>query len=463
MAFCLSLIYVTDLLKSGSIVVGSARGQSISMATNRSATTELGTTSGSAVIVSIDTGSFSQWQNLLVRSSKPMAIPIASFLLSTVVSEWVMFISCFAGRNKMAIFSKHLVKSMVVFFIAAGFLSACNQKKTERKKTEAVLNYAIPRVHSLNWSQERWAFGVTENLVEPLLKYEVEGDKIHLRPGLVEKWKSQRKGRRWVLQFRQGLKWSDGQPFSAKQMEESFAHFLSPETATRAAENFLTILGAREYFLGNNKDFSQVGVRAEGTRQLIIDLESPNYEFPHYLTNYRLAPVRKEIVDQFPKKWFLPPHFVSMGPYILANYEPGKKLEFRANPHYYAGEAKIKKINGLIVEDANTAVRLFDRGQIDLVLLLPYSRIRELSRRKTFRQFSGGIVEFLHFNVKAEGAFPKEIRQEIDRVLDRKKIAQALGQDQLEKDAWLWPFLVPSIGNPAQEPSKKTMEGALPS
>ncbi len=53
------------------------------------------------------------------------------------------------------------------------------------------------------------------------------------------------------------------------------------------------------------------------------------------------------------------------GPYILANWEKGVKMEFVANPNYYKGEPKIKNITILFVQDTQQAVAQLLTGDVD--------------------------------------------------------------------------------------------------
>ncbi len=55
------------------------------------------------------------------------------------------------------------------------------------------------------------------------------------------------------------------------------------------------------------------------------------------------------------------------GPYILKNWEKGVKMEFVANPFYYKGEVKIKKVTISFVQDTQQAVAQLLTGELDVL------------------------------------------------------------------------------------------------
>jgi ABC-type transport system substrate-binding protein len=55
------------------------------------------------------------------------------------------------------------------------------------------------------------------------------------------------------------------------------------------------------------------------------------------------------------------------GPYVLASWEKGVKLELTANPNYYKGEVKIKNVIILIVQDTQQAVAQLLTGDVDVI------------------------------------------------------------------------------------------------
>lgn len=55
------------------------------------------------------------------------------------------------------------------------------------------------------------------------------------------------------------------------------------------------------------------------------------------------------------------------GPYILKSWEKGVKMELEANPYYWKGPLKIKKITVVFITDTNQAVAQLLTGDVDLI------------------------------------------------------------------------------------------------
>ena len=70
-------------------------------------------------------------------------------------------------------------------------------------------------------------------------------------------------------------KWSDGQPVTAHDFEYAYLRLLDPETGSSQVEDFSAVLNAMAYANGEITDTSQVGIKAEDDKTLVITLEKP--------------------------------------------------------------------------------------------------------------------------------------------------------------------------------------------
>ena len=115
-------------------------------------------------------------------------------------------------------------------------------------------------------------------------------------------------GKTYTFHLRQGAKWSDGQPVTAKDFVYSFKRILDPATAADYA-SFLTdsgIVGAAD-FNSKKGTADQVGVRAVDDNTLEIQLEAPIGYFPNivaWIERIRAQP--RFLAEQFP--YSIDPH-----------------------------------------------------------------------------------------------------------------------------------------------------------
>ncbi|MDE3077958.1 MAG: peptide ABC transporter substrate-binding protein, partial [Chloroflexota bacterium] len=71
---------------------------------------------------------------------------------------------------------------------------------------------------------------------------------LNVKPGLAEKWDISPDGLTYTFHLRQGLKWSDGSPLTAKDFEYSFKRLFDPATASPYTDIVKGIKGSEEYF-----------------------------------------------------------------------------------------------------------------------------------------------------------------------------------------------------------------------
>ncbi|MEM7645880.1 MAG: ABC transporter substrate-binding protein, partial [Pseudomonadota bacterium] len=90
----------------------------------------------------------------------------------------------------------------------------------------------MSKIESLDWNIRRGIHGVTDSMAEPLLRYEIHQGKAQLVPALAQKWWSEQNGKVWYFQIREGLRWSDGEPFHPQSLLDSLERILRPETGS---------------------------------------------------------------------------------------------------------------------------------------------------------------------------------------------------------------------------------------
>src|SRR4051794_9967605 len=103
--------------------------------------------------------------------------------------------------------------------------------------------------------------------------------------------------RKQTLKFtlRQGVVWTDGQPFTAQNVVDGWRRLLARETAAMYAY-FLFPLKNGQAFNQGKVPWEQVGVKITAPDVVEVDLEKPMAFFPILLTHASTFPIRKDIV-----------------------------------------------------------------------------------------------------------------------------------------------------------------------
>lgn len=119
---------------------------------------------------------------------------------------------------------------------------------------------------------------------------------------------------------------------------------------------------------------------------------------------------------------------IGAGPYRLVRQEPGVRLEFEAFEDYYR-PVHVKQFTVISVPEATTRVAMLERGEADLLYLVPGELI---ARVKNNRQLmlapvlSGSWwLEFPGFQDPKSPFHDKRVRQAVSLALDRRAINEA--------------------------------------
>ena len=320
--------------------------------------------------------------------------------------------------------SKGLFPKVALFVCTVAVMSGCTPKRksSSAEGLGSVLRVALKReIKTFDWHQFSSIDGVKELITEPLITYDPSHSKPILVPALVESWKPTEGGRKWTLQLRKNVKWSDGRELVAQEIVDSFERFLAPATGAFLASTFYVVKNVQAFNSGKLTDFSQVGIHSSSENQIKIELTRPVSYFPHLLTLFQLSPIRKDLIAKYPKgQWLKPENLVTVGPYLIENIVGGRSVRLKRNPLYYQGPRSIKNIEGWVVEGATAAVNLFTTGKLDVVFDIPSLEIQKLKKSPQFHLVPGTSPAFLAFDAKHGLGNDKDLRRAIAKAIDRK-------------------------------------------
>src|SRR5262245_43418838 len=180
-----------------------------------------------------------------------------------------------------------------------------------------------------------------------------------VEPALAERWELQ-PGPTPIYQFhlRQGVKFHDGTPFTAKHVIASWERALNPATKGGRAEPLQPILGARDFAAGKAK--SVRGLRAPDDSTLIVALEQPLGIFPKLLA----MPVASVVPTRLD-----PAHPVGTGPWRFLDWKHDDYVLFARNAEWWGGAPQADSLRARIIAEPSTAVAEFESGNVDLLLV----------------------------------------------------------------------------------------------
>ena len=172
-------------------------------------------------------------------------------------------------------------------------------------------------------------------------------------PGLAEKWEYDEDSYTYTFHIRDGIKWHDGEAFTADDVKFTIEAIMDPENGSENAPNY--------------EDVQEIKVMDDQT--IAFKLAEPNVAFLEYMTIAILPKHLLEGEDMQESDFFR--HPVGTGPYKLESWDAGQSIVMTKNEDYYLGSPKIDKVIFKIVEDDNTQAVQLQSGEIDMALLDP--------------------------------------------------------------------------------------------
>jgi peptide/nickel transport system substrate-binding protein len=200
----------------------------------------------------------------------------------------------------------------------------------------------------------------------------------------------------YTIRLREGVKFSDGVPFTSADVVFSFEAVYDPRTNSaikQAMENppgqpiEVAALDARTVRLRFAVPFGP-GLR-------ILD------NLPVYPKHKLEAAVRAGTMKDAWTPATPPADIVGLGPFRLKSYQPGERVVLERNPHYWRrddhGNALpyLDALTLVVVRDQNTAALRLEQGQIDIPLdeIRPedYTRMKELEAQGRVQLADAGV------------------------------------------------------------------------
>jgi ABC-type transport system substrate-binding protein len=157
------------------------------------------------------------------------------------------------------------------------------------------------------------------------------------QPGAAESWSVAEDGKTWTFKLHEGLMWSDGTPVTAHDYVATFRFSASPDHAWDFAwyYTFVDKGGIQNWdaVVAGELPVEALGVTAVDDLTLEIVTKGVFPPLPKIM-KYAYALQKKALEEHGPYYNNDPATSVSSGPFMLAEFDPGFKVVFKANPHY---------------------------------------------------------------------------------------------------------------------------------
>lgn len=191
-------------------------------------------------------------------------------------------------------------------------------------------------------------------------------------PELATSWEVSEDGLIWAFHLRKDVKWSDGKPVTAYDIEYAVRRTCNPATASDYAYVLYIIKGAKEVNTGEITDLSHIGVKAIDDYTIQFALTKPAGYFPGIAGMWVARPVPKWTIEKYGDKWTEPENIVTNGPYLLKKWAHEDEMILEKNPDYCeADKVQIERVHAVMVVEASTAMAMYEKGELDSIPEVP--------------------------------------------------------------------------------------------
>jgi peptide/nickel transport system substrate-binding protein len=216
-------------------------------------------------------------------------------------------------------------------------------------------------------------------------------------------------GLTYTYRLRKGVKFSDGEPFGAKDVVFTYRTILDEKT-NNASRTELDAVKS---------------VEAAGDDTVVFTLKYPYAPF----AQRTVLPIAPEHIAgrQDVNTGAFTTHPIGTGPYLLTKWSKGEKIAFRANPDYWGGAPKVKKFTMAIIKDDDVRATRLRSGELDGAILPP-NLAKGFVRHSGTRTYAATTYDYRTVTLPTHNKVTGDIavRRALDIAVDRKAMVDSL-------------------------------------
>jgi peptide/nickel transport system substrate-binding protein len=260
-----------------------------------------------------------------------------------------------------------------------------------------------PKTFNLVMAHETSSTEAVGELFEGLT--EVDLKTLKPKGALAESWECSEDGLRWIFHLRKGVKWFDGEEFTADDVVFTYMNvYFNPGIPNSTKDTFL--VNGKLPVVRKIDRYTVEFLLPERFAPLLYSVSAPI--FPKHIL--------KSAVDsgKFTEFWNVstpPEKLVGTGPYRLVKYVPGQYLIYRRNRLYWKKDEwgrrlpYVEKKVKYILPDRNTQLLKFKAGEIDFYGVRGDDYPELKSKKGDYTIYNLGpapSADFLFFNQRKE-------------------------------------------------------------
>ena len=267
------------------------------------------------------------------------------------------------------------------------------------------------------------------HIYEGLVDVDAQGEPI---PAAALSFTASKDGRQWQFQLRPDGQWHDGQPVTAEDFVYAWRRLVDPAYASEYA-NFAVTAGLRnaEAILKGRLPPASLGVRAQDSRTLLVELSRPVPYFLSLLAHQVFFPVRRDLVERFGARFAVDPaSVIGNGPFRLVAWRREASLRLERFPAYWnAAAIRLNAIEApTYVKDPQALFNNFRTGGVDLAgVSTPEVLNQALKAGMHVETYLSGCTRYLLMNARPGHPFADlRLRQAVRAGMSRREFVDKI-------------------------------------
>lgn len=317
-------------------------------------------------------------------------------------------------------------KVVYIFVLVALILSACGSLSGGQPSVVRIGWASGPDSLNIGVAWLASAYTISELTYSSMYEFKLDGS-LGLDLGTDESVSAD--GLVYTYKVREGVKFHDGQPLTAKDV--AFTYNL-----VMAHEDFPTLHSYVEHF---------VSVEATDDSTVVITLDQPIPNIASKLVFLYVLPehIWKEHSEGDAAAAYENLEMIGSGPFKMLEYKPNEFIRLGVNKEYYGGAPKVDEVIFQVFSSSDVLIQALKTGQVDMITSVPNTSVESLKAVENVKVVTGAPLspdlEDIIFNMvdpancpTADGGLctghpalrDKQVRLAMAYATDKKKIIE---------------------------------------
>lgn len=303
----------------------------------------------------------------------------------------------------------------------------------------------IPDLNSTT-TTDQVSFIILNNINEGLYRLD---ENLEPQPAMAESSEISDDELQYTFTLRDGVTWSNGDPITSQDFRYAWLRAMNPDTAGQYAFIIADYIEGGADFSAGDADADSVAIETPDDRTLEVTLVNPTSYFLGLTAFATYYPLKQSFVEEQGDQFGLSADSILYnGPYELTQLESASRAVLQKRDDYWdADNVDIERVDGRIVKDSQTALNLYQSGELDRTGLTA-QQVDQNRDSDEFSTYTVFTTWWIQMNFENPVMSNRKIRQAIQRGFDPEALAQEVLNNGSEAATG---FVPPGMAGPGDQ------------